>query len=184
MDKFIKIGFGVLAGFALIFGFWRLNQDLKLSFIEDTANAVKNEQSLMNETKQKMTDSDVDGLSDWDELNIYGTSPYLKDSDSDGVIDPEEIKNNTDPNCPVGQICGSALSPTTGTNDEVGAATTTAASSLTTEESAALQTELNNLSSEEIRALLKQGGVSDSDLQAASDEDLRNLLKEVMQQSQ
>jgi len=50
-------------------------------------------------------DTDNDGLSDWDELNLYKTSPYLEDTDSDGISDQVEISGGKDPNCPEGQNC-------------------------------------------------------------------------------
>ena len=50
-------------------------------------------------------DTDGDGLTDYWEINQYGTSPYLKDSDGDGLSDAEEIAKGTDPNCPEGQQC-------------------------------------------------------------------------------
>ena len=37
-------------------------------------------------------DTDADGLTDADEQNIYRTSAYLADSDSDGVSDNQEIQ--------------------------------------------------------------------------------------------
>ncbi len=42
-------------------------------------------------------DSDSDGLSDWDELNLYGTDPDDPDSDSDGMEDRQEIMKGSDP---------------------------------------------------------------------------------------
>lgn len=42
-------------------------------------------------------DSDDDGLSDEDEINIYGTDPTLFDTDSDGVGDGDEVAVGTDP---------------------------------------------------------------------------------------
>jgi hypothetical protein len=43
-------------------------------------------------------DTDGDGLSDWDEVNIYGTDPYHKDTDRDGLTDWEEVMvYGTDP---------------------------------------------------------------------------------------
>jgi hypothetical protein len=36
-------------------------------------------------------DTDVDGVADGDELNIYGTDPLVADSDGDGVFDGEEL---------------------------------------------------------------------------------------------
>jgi len=54
----------------------------------------------------KSKDTDGDGLSDYDEIYVYHTSPYIKDSDSDGIPDGVEVANGTDPNCPQGQDCG------------------------------------------------------------------------------
>lgn len=51
------------------------------------------------------TDTDGDGIVDYLEINKYGTSPYLQDSDADGVSDADEIARGTDPNCPEGQQC-------------------------------------------------------------------------------
>ncbi|MFH0853781.1 MAG: hypothetical protein V1853_05255 [bacterium] len=50
-------------------------------------------------------DTDEDGLSDYDELYRYSTSPYLADSDSDSFSDKEELESGNDPNCPSGQDC-------------------------------------------------------------------------------
>ncbi|MFA5130105.1 MAG: hypothetical protein WC477_04270 [Patescibacteria group bacterium] len=55
--------------------------------------------------QQKRTDTDGDGISDWDELNVYHTSPYLSDTDGDGIKDNIEIAKGTDPNCPQGKVC-------------------------------------------------------------------------------
>ncbi|MEK7473625.1 MAG: hypothetical protein AAB668_02780 [Patescibacteria group bacterium] len=54
----------------------------------------------------KGKDTDRDGLSDYAEITIYKTSPYLADSDSDGIPDAIEIAQGTNPNCPTGQTCG------------------------------------------------------------------------------
>ncbi|MEA3464228.1 MAG: hypothetical protein U9R14_04120 [Patescibacteria group bacterium] len=58
-----------------------------------------------SEESLKNKDTDGDGLSDWDELYFYNTSPYLEDSDSDGFIDKQEVDNDQDPNCPAGRDC-------------------------------------------------------------------------------
>jgi len=57
----------------------------------------------------KTQDTDKDGLSDYDELNIYNTSPFLEDSDSDGVLDKVEVERGQDPNCPIGKDCTGSL---------------------------------------------------------------------------
>jgi|GEM_PF-6958016 len=44
-----------------------------------------------------LTDSDNDGITDYDEKNIYQTNPNLKDSDKDGISDGVELLSNQDP---------------------------------------------------------------------------------------
>jgi len=66
----------------------------------------------------KKKDSDQDGLNDYAELYVYHTSPYLADSDSDGIPDAVEIAMGTDPNCPKGSVCHEQLeeNPATSTS--------------------------------------------------------------------
>jgi len=45
----------------------------------------------------KEVDSDGDGLSNWDEINVYRTDPDRKDTDGDGLDDGEEVKIGTNP---------------------------------------------------------------------------------------
>jgi hypothetical protein len=47
----------------------------------------------------KNIDTDKDGLSDYDEITLYGTSPFLSDSDGDGYDDKTEILTGHDPLC-------------------------------------------------------------------------------------
>lgn len=47
--------------------------------------------------KETNKDSDKDGVSDYDEVNIYGTDPFSADSDSDGYVDGAEILIGFDP---------------------------------------------------------------------------------------
>ncbi|MDR3642985.1 MAG: L,D-transpeptidase family protein [Candidatus Doudnabacteria bacterium] len=46
----------------------------------------------------KNIDSDNDGLSDYDEINIYHTDPHNPDSDGDGYSDGHEVQHGFDPN--------------------------------------------------------------------------------------
>jgi len=43
-------------------------------------------------------DSDNDGLSDWEELYVYYTNPFVSDTDNDGVNDYGETQSGSDPN--------------------------------------------------------------------------------------
>lgn len=53
----------------------------------------------------KQQDSDQDGLNDYQELKVYGSSPFIADTDSDGVTDAAEVRLGTDPVCPTGKTC-------------------------------------------------------------------------------
>jgi hypothetical protein len=63
----------------------------KVPVVKDVKKIL--EISLIN----KNIDSDNDGLSDYDEENIYGTDPNLFDSDNDGDNDLYELLNQTSP---------------------------------------------------------------------------------------
>ena len=47
--------------------------------------------------KEEQLDSDNDGLSDHDEINVYFTNPELSDTDGDGYSDGEEVESGHDP---------------------------------------------------------------------------------------
>lgn len=57
------------------------------------------EQNRLAILKAKASDIDQDGLSDYDESKVFGTSIYLLDSDSDGISDFEEVQKGSNPNC-------------------------------------------------------------------------------------
>lgn len=123
----------------------------------------------------KTQDTDSDGLNDFDELYIYKSSPYLGDTDSDGTPDGEEVRGGSDPNCPKGQDClglvtsGDSTSPGTAT-----AMTPPPADALNSLEI------LKNLSTEEIRNLLIQSGVSKDVLQKVDDNSLRAIYEDAL----
>ena len=69
----------------------QINEDV----IENTGGIVPTEEEtgspIVNEGIGSQLDSDGDGLSDVDEIGIYGTDPNLSDSDFDGLTDYEEV---------------------------------------------------------------------------------------------
>lgn len=66
---------------------------------QQRALAAKQDQLSANK------DTDGDGITDLDEANTFHTSPYLTDSDSDGVQDGDEVRVGSDPNCPPDKDC-------------------------------------------------------------------------------
>ena len=50
--------------------------------------------------KSSQRDLDNDGLTDWEEIHIYGTDPHDSDTDGDGMDDGEEVFLGRNPNGP------------------------------------------------------------------------------------
>ncbi|MFH0857738.1 MAG: hypothetical protein V1848_03255 [Candidatus Magasanikbacteria bacterium] len=105
-----KTGFIFLFIFALlILGviFLQMQKNIFSPFTITTD--VEETSDMLNEMDEQIrlqtTDTDVDGINDYDELNFYYTSPYLPDSDSDGIGDKAEIDAGTDPLCAEGEEC-------------------------------------------------------------------------------
>lgn len=68
--------------------------DAVLDLEED---GVSNLDEFLHDANPTLADSDQDSLSDYDEINVYGTSPGSVDSDSDDMGDAYEIKYGMDP---------------------------------------------------------------------------------------
>ncbi len=105
-----KFGFVFLFIFAtlfLIISFFQLRNNLYRPYA--LTNAVPD--ILIKEKFNDPTealhfrDTDKDGLNDFDEIYIYGTSAYLEDTDSDGIGDRDEIIQGKNPLCAEGGAC-------------------------------------------------------------------------------
>lgn len=106
------------------------------------------------EENSKVADTDKDGLTNWNELNVYNTSPYLEDTDSDGIDDGLEIKNGTNPNC-AGDDCaygGIESEETEGLSE------TNFASTSNTDINFSAGLESGDMSEEELISILGGGG--------------------------
>ncbi|MFA5021370.1 MAG: hypothetical protein WC517_04950 [Patescibacteria group bacterium] len=113
-------------------------------------------------------DTDKDGLSDYDETNKYDSSPYLKDSDGDGVDDKAEVDRGTDPNCPEGQNCFSS-------GDQ----------SASSDSVPSMQTAVGNptvtITADYIRQIMKQNGATDEQLSLLTDDELMAEYKSYLE---
>ncbi len=54
--------------------------------------------TIAKNIKEIITDTDDDGLRDYEEKNIYHTNYKIQDTDGDGYLDGEEVKNGFNPN--------------------------------------------------------------------------------------
>lgn len=188
-QKWSLVGLIILG--VVIFTMWFIQ--LKRSIIyplygNNNPDAILNQSGALDdnidsalETLQKQTDSDEDTLSDWDEENLYKTSPYLPDSDSDGIKDAEEIAQGKDPNCPEGEECfagetviNETTTTTTTTGTNTGATTTsTGLETLSPEELSTVQQIFGtNPDAATIRSILLKSGADKTELDKISDEQL------------
>jgi len=131
--------------------------------------ALNDNTSLLDadDAQLRQQDSDQDGLSDYDELKVYGTSPFFADTDSDGLSDAREVADGTDPNCPVGQNCF---------------ATVLQDSAKITFDDSALNSKLQQVASNpaEIRKLLIAGGADPDVVNGLDDQTVQLLAQEAI----
>lgn len=207
----------VLVSFGVIFlGYLQIRTQLDKPFLADKLiedkgkirgpreflEFYKKEQANKEEILTlQQRDSDVDGLSDYQEIYIYRSSAYNTDSDSDGLSDYDEISKNEDPNCPTGQKCdeeGFVVQPNSniyqegvlqspesvnggGLSENVLLNSLGASSGVSTtlsqDEKDQLRIYFNSLSGAELKDLLKQQGYPVEQLAGISDEDLKKILQ-------
>ena len=73
------------------------NMNLGEDIMPEEPVVINEENTSVPEEVVVDLDSDQDGLSDADEINVYGTNPLKSDTDGDGYLDGDEIKNGYNP---------------------------------------------------------------------------------------
>lgn len=195
-----KIGFVFMLIFAILavgLGMLQLRNTVYGPFVvknkTGAANLVTDEQAQL-----KAVDTDHDGLTDYDELYVYSTSPYLPDSDSDKVNDKDEIAKGTSPLCAEGKTCSDVADlPATSTltsivanpmQGTIDAFNNSVTGLLSTSTRPATSTgdnieDLRNLSNDLPalrRTLVATGRFTAADLEKVSDETLRKLVLDII----
>lgn len=185
-----RIGVTILVILCVVIALWTIWQYPKYLYAPfaqygQNNGAWKSQDQLDAEkiAKLKTTDTDGDGLSDYDEIYIYHTSPYLADSDSDGFTDKQEIDSGNDPNCPAGKTCvssGEAAAATTPTAE----APTNDNTNTNTNADAALNGFLSGAATaDDVRNALRQAGVDDATLSKLDDKTLLDLYNQTLAES-
>ncbi|MFA6130934.1 MAG: hypothetical protein WC730_01575 [Patescibacteria group bacterium] len=183
-----KVGFIFVAGIgglAFLLGtsylFDHLGSPFDIAYVgpEFLTTSQKNAAEI---AEQKVTDTDGDGLTDYDELYVHKTSPYLADTDGDGYTDETEVRIGTDPNCK-GNECMevveeesdlfSDLVDTTATEETVD-------SSVDLSDAEASMDVFENFTVDQVRELLLTAGVDQASIDALSDEQVMTLYQSVL----
>ncbi len=107
----------VLGVFVIGSGIWNILNNIRSPFYVEKYEGLfldAAEEDIKELAELKTKDTDNDGLSDYIELYVYNTSPYLEDTDSDGYSDMQEIETSNDPLCPAGENCLSIIQEDSG----------------------------------------------------------------------
>lgn len=171
-----KAAFGLLivlgiSGLILGSVYFKNRVHLSLAVIKNVNRFALSEDGSAMSLQAK--DTDQDGLSDYDELYFYNTSPYIEDTDSDGELDKEEIDKGEDPNCPKGEICGGAL------RQEI----KTSFGSIKPPDELEIENPLDairDLDASQLRSLLRESGMTPDMLDQISDQELESMYKKTL----
>jgi hypothetical protein len=189
--------FGVFAVAILVFGVLQMQANIKGPFqLGDEYSALSKNSSdnigtctgpdCLSDVELREKDTDKDGLSDWEEINIYGTSAYLPDSDSDNISDYDEIQQGTDPNCAEGSDCSYNNFDS---NDLEIDSNSTGEENLdylgnnisVPEDDEKLKEALSgSISLEDLKSLLLESGVDKKTIESFSDEELKKLYQDTL----
>ena len=173
---------GVLA---VVLGVFYMSKHVKAPFIISYTGSrfvTGDEAAAAEVAQQKATDTDGDTISDYDEMKIYGSSPYLRDTDSDGVSDDVEIATNQDPTCAKGDACedeGDEIMSVNPINEGmVGDVATSAAAA--TQQLEQIRLMLANQSPNDIRVMLIDSGADEAQVNAMTDAELTEFYATVL----
>lgn len=185
-----KVGYAVVIGcgaLAVILGFLYIGTHLNAPFLityEGERLLLGDEKEAQAIAEQQAKDTDSDTLNDYDELYVYGTSPYLADTDSDGVTDDVEVSANTDPTCAMGQTCSDDVDEVSGATGVAGdlATDAAAAASEAAAQYTAMKELLASMTPDEVRTMLLESGADKATVDAMSDEEVAELYSQVLAQ--
>jgi len=155
----------------LIFGFSfyqtqsNINNPFKIgqARYENIDIPVSNEVDLADAEALKKIDTDKDGLSDYLEIYVYGTSAYIEDTDSDGISDRVEVVSGANPLCGNPEGCNVDIfsgAPANQNNDIVQSTDNDSVVKQNLIDLGFAASDLESLSSEELAQLYEQANIA------------------------
>lgn len=186
-QKIAVIALALLAVLIVVFWVLQLQAQLTRPFGPSDSELQKNSAATVD---SRLQDTDKDGLSDYDEINVYKTSSYLEDTDSDGLLDKAEIEAGTDPTCPKGKNCGAPTETVTNNSGSIVDSLASSALPVLSLPSSTLGTGVDTTALQGIldggadvttvRQILLQSGISQEVLDKISDEELMKSYQETL----
>ncbi len=147
---------------------------------------TSSQQRAVEIEEQKNKDTDGDGLTDYDELYVHQTSPYLKDTDGDGFFDDVELANGKDPNVSstsadinITSDIDNGLVDTTGSLLGNSGFTVPTVDQI---DSAATPIDPENITPAQLRQALLEQGATAEQVNAISDEELLNQYYQLLEE--
>ncbi len=181
----VLVGLLLITVVLFVLGAVQIVRSIRAPFTAPTGAYKSGEQLRLEEIAAlKARDTDGDGLSDYDELNIYLTSPYLPDTDSDGIPDGDEVRSGDDPNCPRGQACGAAaaqVGPRSASPADLRNVPGVGMSPIGNPSFIGLTPDgLSSMDASQVRSLLKGAGVPEDVMSQFTDEQIMTMFKDTL----
>lgn len=111
-QKLSVVVLGMCGIFAISLSLYRIRENVRAPFLVDktqllAAKDIIGLSTAEEQAKLQRMDTDGDGLSDFDETNVFSTNPNLRDTCGDGVPDNIRITTGKNLNC-----AGQRMNPT------------------------------------------------------------------------
>lgn len=179
----LVIAFGVIA---VLMGAIYIGSHLTQAFnVEYDGPAVYTHEQRQLQALQELqtSDTDKDGFTDYEELYLYRTSPYLEDTDGDGIDDKTEVSTGSDPNCAPGKPCEAIVNDAEGaTGNEVETIFSIPGAETMNENLELIQSLTNGVTAEQVRQFLLDNGTDPVLVDSYSDEELISIYQSVIGQ--
>lgn len=177
-EKRLLILLVIIVVVAIPLTIWQFSSNLTDPFKFDFSAVNDNSSDQLSQTNSSTSipilenlrelDTDEDGLSDYDELYRYKTSPYIQDSDSDSINDNIETEQGTDPNCPEGNTCA---------REDVSPVSTNINSSST---SINTDSKVENLSVDQLRQIMIKAGAPEEEVYKIPEDELFATYQQIL----